>query len=211
MKILHTTDLHFNKHWFKWIADQQDSFDIFCITGDFLESRKNETLLEQIDWVSSWMREFKKPLFVCSGNHDLEELENEDWLEKIPNIYSDNSIKTIDGVKFGCISYLVPDFYKFDECDIILYHLPPAKTKTSIHSKTNEDWGDRELYRLLKNNMIKPKILFCGHMHYPVQTIDIVNQTTIYNTGVDKSKDIPNHHTAETKENHFEKSNTSVF
>ena len=64
MKILHTTDLHFNKYWFKWIADQQENFDIFCITGDFLESRKDETLLEQIDWVSSWMREFKKPINV---------------------------------------------------------------------------------------------------------------------------------------------------
>lgn len=30
-------------------------------------------------------------------------------------------------------------------------------------------------------------------MHYPIKTIDIVNKTTIYNTGVDKSKDIPNH------------------
>ena len=80
MKILHTTDLHFTKHWFTWIALQQNNYDVFCITGDFLESSKDETLLEQIEWISSWMKSFKKPLFVCSGNHDIEELENEDWL-----------------------------------------------------------------------------------------------------------------------------------
>jgi Icc-related predicted phosphoesterase len=40
MKILHTTDLHFTKHWFEWISDQQQSYDVFCITGDFLEDNK---------------------------------------------------------------------------------------------------------------------------------------------------------------------------
>ena len=96
MKILHTTDLHFTKHWFTWIALQQNNYDVFCITGDFLESSNDETLLEQIEWISSWMKSFKKPLFVCSGNHDIEELENEDWLNQIPNVYSDNNIKTIN-------------------------------------------------------------------------------------------------------------------
>ena len=134
MKILHTTDLHFTKHWFTWIALQQNNYDVFCITGDFLESSKDETLLEQIEWISSWMKSFKKPLFVCSGNHDIEELENEDWLNQIPNVYSDNSIKTINGIKFGCIPYIAPDFFEFDECDILLYHLPPAQSKTAIHN-----------------------------------------------------------------------------
>lgn len=84
MKILHTTDLHFNKNWFEWIANQQNNFDVFCITGDFLDDFKEE----QIDWLTNWMKNFKKPLFICSGNHDIEELENEDWFNKISNVYS---------------------------------------------------------------------------------------------------------------------------
>jgi len=56
MKILHTTDLHFNTHWFKWIEEQQDKYDVFCISGDFLEDSKSETLLEQIEWVSDWIK-----------------------------------------------------------------------------------------------------------------------------------------------------------
>jgi Icc-related predicted phosphoesterase len=108
MKILHTTDLHFNTHWFEWIASQQDEYDVFCISGDFLEDTKDETLLVQIEWVSAWMRKFKKPLFTCSGNHDIEELENEDWLSKIDtsNYYTDNATKTIDGIKFGCYPFI---------------------------------------------------------------------------------------------------------
>lgn len=193
MKILHTTDLHFNKNWFTWIASQQKNYDVFCITGDFLESSKDETLLEQIEWISSWMKSFKKPLFVCSGNHDIEELENEDWLNQIPNVYSDNSIKTINGIKFGCIPYIAPDFFEFDECDILLYHLPPAQSKTAIHKTTNVDWGDKEVARLLQKKILRPKVLLCGHMHYPTDTIDTVSKSMIYNPGVDQYKEIPNH------------------
>ena len=194
MKILHTTDLHFNKQWFKWIKAQQNKYDIFCITGDFLDDSKDETLLEQIDWITIWMKSFKKPLFVCSGNHDIEELENEDWLNKISNVYSDNSIKIIDGIKFGCIPYIAPDFIDFDECNIILYHLPPSNTTTSTHNKTNKDWGDKELSRLLKKKIISPKIILCGHLHHPTDTIDKINNTKIYNAGVNKENLIPNYH-----------------
>lgn len=194
MKILHTTDLHFTKHWFTWIASQQNNYDVFCITGDFLESSKDESLLEQIEWITNWMKSFQKPLFVCSGNHDIEELENEDWLNQIPNVYSDNSIKTINGIKFGCIPYIAPDFFEFDECDILLYHLPPAQSKTAIHDETNADWGDKEIARLLQKKILKPKVLLCGHMHYPLDKIDKIGNTTVYNTGVDKNNEIPNHH-----------------
>ncbi|WP_295021068.1 metallophosphoesterase [Sulfurimonas sp.] len=194
MKILHTTDLHFNKNWFTWIASQQNNYDVFCITGDFLESSKDETLLEQIEWITNWMKSFQKPLFVCSGNHDIEELENENWLNQIPNVYSDNSIKTINGVNFGCVPYIAPDFFEFDKCDILLYHLPPAQSKTAIHSETNADWGDKEVARLLQKKILKPKVLLCGHMHYPLDKIDKIGNTTVYNTGADKNNAIPNHH-----------------
>lgn len=193
MKILHTTDLHFNKEWFSWIEEQQPHFDVFCITGDFLESSKEETLKEQIEWISAWLRKFQKPLFVCSGNHDIEELENEDWLNKIPNVYSDNNIKTISGIKFGSIPYIAPEFLEFDECKVILYHLPPANTKTAIHKTTNEDWGDEEMARLLQKKILRPNVLFCGHMHHPIQTQDIIHKTTIYNCGSNKNSKVPNY------------------
>jgi len=197
MKILYTTDLHFNTHWFEWIAKEQNNYDVFCITGDFLEDRKEESLAEQIEWITQWMKEFKKPLFICSGNHDIEELDNNNWFNKISKVHSDNSIKTLDGIRFACMPYLAPEFYEFDNCDVLLYHIPPANTKVSTHNKTNDDWGDKELTRVLKNGIIKPKILLCGHMHYPIDNTDKINDTIIYNVGVDKYSDIPNHHIIE--------------
>ncbi len=191
MTLLHTTDLHFNKKWFEWISTQQSNYDVFCITGDFLDDSKDEILSEQITWVSNWMKNFKKPLFVCSGNHDIEEFDNEDWLNKISTVYADNSIKIINGIKFGCIPFIAPEFYEFDECDIILYHLSPSKLKTSIHKDTLKDWGDSELKRLVNNGLISPKYILCGHLHQPQSTSDILKNTIIYNPGIDESKDVP--------------------
>jgi len=45
MKILHVTDLHFNKKWFEWILEVQDDYDVVCITGDFLDSDKDDPKL----------------------------------------------------------------------------------------------------------------------------------------------------------------------
>lgn len=193
MKILHTTDLHFNQKWFKWIENQQNNFDIFCISGDFLESSKDESLAEQIVWITGWIKKFKKPLFTCSGNHDIGELDNEEWLNKIDtsNYYPDNSIRTIENIKFGCFPYIGADgYYEFDECDVLVTHMPPSNTKTST-DKNGNDWGDKDLYYAIKNKIIKPKIILCGHMHHPTKTSDKLNTVTIYNTGVDKNSKIP--------------------
>jgi len=199
LKILHTTDLHFNKKWFEWIEQQQHNFDIFCISGDFLESSKDETLKEQIEWITQWIKKFKKPLFTCSGNHDIGELDDEKWLLNIDfsNYYSDNTIKTIENVKFGCYPYIGADgYFEFDECDVLITHVPPVKTKTSIH-KNGTDWGDKELYNAIKNKIISPKILLCGHIHKPLVTVDTLKNTTIFNPGVNANSEIPEHHKIE--------------
>jgi Icc-related predicted phosphoesterase len=194
MKLLHTTDLHFNKNWFDFIAKQQNDFDIFCISGDLLESSKEQTIQEQIKWLTSWIKEFKKPLFICSRNHDIEDFNNNDWLKKISssNYYSDTSKRTINNTTIACCEYLDPSYLDFYDCDILVTHLPPSNTKTSISKKIDEDWGDKELTRMIKNNLISPKIILCGHMHYPIDNIDIFKNTKIYNPGVDKNSDIPN-------------------
>jgi len=199
LKILHTTDLHFNKKWFEWIEQQQNNFDIFCISGDFLESSKDETLKEQIEWITQRIKKFKKPLFTCSGNHDIGELDDEKWLLNIDfsNYYSDNTIKTIENVKFGCYPYIGADgYFEFDECDVLITHVPPVKTKTSIH-KNGTDWGDKELYNAIKNKIISPKILLCGHIHKPLVTVDTLKNTTIFNPGVNVNSEMPEHHKIE--------------
>lgn len=199
MKILHCSDLHFNKQWFAWIKLQESKYDVFCISGDFLEDDKEESLSEQIQWVSSWIHKFKKPLFTCSGNHDIEEFDNEEWLSKIDtsNYYTDNMTKVIDGIKFGCYPYIGAEgYFEYDDCDVLITHVPPAKTDTSM-DKNGNDWGDLELQRAIKNNVISSKIILCGHMHNPEKKIAKIKNTKIYNPGVNKKNDIPNHNIIE--------------
>ena len=38
MKIIHATDLHYNKSWFKFIKNLESNFDIVCIIGDFIDA-----------------------------------------------------------------------------------------------------------------------------------------------------------------------------
>jgi len=77
MKILHATDLHFNKQRFEWILNEGNDldYDILCLTGDFLNtSYKCRTPIEQqIEWITEWTKKLNRPTFICSGNHDIQE------------------------------------------------------------------------------------------------------------------------------------------
>lgn len=177
MKIFHASDLHFNLEYFKFIAKLQSEFDIFCFSGDFLDSTL--AAYTQIQTVSDWLLGFKKPVFVCSGNHDIDT--DDKWLSRINNIYADGTIKTINGIKFGCLGYLEEDSLRFADCEVLITHLPPSNTQTST-SKSGKDYGDKELYRLIKNGLMNAKIVLCGHIHDPVARIDRLNKATIYNS-----------------------------
>ena len=93
MKILHATDLHFNQRWFKFIKDIESNFDVVCITGDFIDAFDEGGIAPQIAYVSKWITNFTKPVFVCSGNHDVGLAYEQEWLNDIPNIYADNAVK----------------------------------------------------------------------------------------------------------------------
>ncbi|QPH85513.1 metallophosphoesterase [Campylobacter concisus] len=180
LKLFHASDLHFNAGYFDYILTLQDKFDIFCFSGDFL-CKENEQEKEQ---ATLWLKSFKKSVFVCSGNHDMPP----SWLKSINGIYADGAIKTINGVKFGCVPYLCDDLIEFAECDILLTHVPPAKTKTSI-GQDSKDYGDMELARLIKNNLLKAKIILCGHIHEPKSHMDILNGVKIYNSASNGTKE----------------------
>ena len=176
MKILHATDLHYNKSWFKFIKDIESNFDVVCITGDFIDAFDEDGIAPQILYTSKWLANFTKPVFVCSGNHDVGLAYEQEWLNDIPNIYADNAVKEIDGVKFGCVPYLRPNYEKF----------PPAYTKASVGASGN-DYGSEKLYNAIGKQVISPKILLCGHTHNPIKNICRLKYTTIYNPGCDRN------------------------
>ena len=185
MKILHVSDLHYNKSHFEWVALQQDSFDIICMTGDFLDERLGDEL-KQIEWVVAWIKSIQLPLFVCSGNHDVNIEGANNWLNEIDtkDYFCDGMTVTINGVRIASVPYTNYDGFDDFDCDVLLNHLPPSHSKTAI-TKDGEDWGDRQLYRALKYKLIRPKIVLSGHIHSPQRRTDELFGVQIYNPALE--------------------------
>lgn len=194
MNILVAGDLHFNKTHFKWLADQKESYDCLCLTGDFLDG-DSDYFTQQSEWVSGWLNEFDKPLFVCSGNHDLDESAVCGWLTSLKNrkICVDNQIRDFNGIRFGCVPYLGADLSYFRDCEVILSHVPPKKTATSqsLDAGRQRDWGDEGLYRALKERVITPRYILCGHVENPSANTDNIFGVEIINPGSQHNSSIP--------------------
>lgn len=185
MTLLHVTDLHFNQAQFEWIAEQRHDYDLICLTGDLIDSDKEPSLEEQIEWIEQWFKKIKTTMFVCSGNHDIEVFDRENWLSEIDSnyIYPDNGVYTYKGIKIGCYPYIGAEgYFEYDECEILLHHVPPANTNTSL-LESGADWGDENLYHALTNGIISPKYILSGHVHHPKGYSDSILNTTIYNPG----------------------------
>jgi Icc-related predicted phosphoesterase len=180
MNIWITTDLHFNKFQFEFLVKQQDKYDILTINGDLLDSREDFNI--QTKWINKTLNSINKPVFICSGNHDLDDEMNCNWLSG-KNLILDNRTKTINGVKFGVAPYMDADFSKFYDCNILLYHIPPKNTQTAkVKGKRFiQDLGCEMVYEALKHNIIQPEYLLCGHLHKTLATTDTINATTIIN------------------------------
>lgn len=75
--------------------------------------------------------------------------------------YSSNVPKFGRCTAFECIPYLATEYDAFDTCTVLLSHLPPAKTKTAMDRKTKKDLGNRNLSRMLYNNLLCQ--ILCRH------------------------------------------------
>lgn len=71
-KLLHVTDLHFNRRWFNWVAGHAEDNDVIAYTGDFLDIFGAEFLGTQVRRINAWARALPRPLLWCPGNHDVE-------------------------------------------------------------------------------------------------------------------------------------------
>ena len=178
MKILHASDPHFDKAKFAQILRLK--FDVCCISGDLIDTNQKD-IVGQKAWVKRWLENFKKPIFICSGNHDVSESGDVSWI-RASNIYVDGDIKTLEGIKFGCAPYLCADILDFAECDVLLAHVPPARTQTSVERSI--DFGDVQLYRALKHGLMKAKIILCGHVHDPIARVDKIGGCRVYNSSL---------------------------
>ena len=175
MKILHTSDLHFDREMYENIYKTQKDYDLIIISGDLIDSNQ-ENVKKQVEWLIDWSNVISTPLFISSGNHDFD-YEEAKWMQKLNGI-CDSELK-IDNLKIMALPYIGGDFSSLYGIDILVYHIPPANTFTSI-TKNYKDFGDKEILEYLKYNT--PKYLLCGHLHNPLKRKDFINKTTIINS-----------------------------
>ncbi len=194
MKIWLTGDLHHNKMQFNYLYQHQAHYDVLCLSGDLLNVKNND-FQSQTQWVADFLLQFDKPLLIASGNHDYDDLCECDWLLNITkqNIYVDEKKIVINDISFGVSPYMAPDYQCFDDCDILLTHVPPAGTQTSQEEKAGSvsDWGDFELQTLLEQQILKPHYVLCGHVERPLAKIDKIHNTVIINPGANHRNDEP--------------------
>lgn len=152
-------------------------YDALCVTGDLLDEPSSLAIDLQIKSLKKFFKKIKKPLFICSGNHDLDG----SWIKKIKNAVVDNEIKEIKKLKFGCVPFACKDFKEFKKCDILLTHVPPFGSKTSLDIRSGNDLGDKHLTKALEDKIIKPKFILCGHIHHPKENYEEFMGTKVLN------------------------------
>lgn len=154
-------------------------------------------------WLKNWLAwRHKQPAKMCIatwGNHDF-------CGEIHPEYSDDTTIMTVDNeltyqglriwVSPWSNNFMDWAFMKSPEemkahyakipegIDILVSHQPPIETNTTIWdfgTNKRQDIGSKELAETI--DRIKPKLVFCGHIHVAQGKYDR-GTTTIYNTSV---------------------------
>lgn len=72
MKILHVSNLRFNRRWYRWLQEHAPRHDLLVIAGNLVDHRHHTSLDSQRRWVIEWLRDCSRPLCVASGPEDRE-------------------------------------------------------------------------------------------------------------------------------------------
>lgn len=204
LKVLHVSDIHFNKQQFNWISANYNQYQLLCISGDILDdSHQCKTnISDQIRWIQNWTNSIDIPLLICSGNHDEHSDEEQqspfEWIKtlKQDNIYVDNDIVNIEGWRVGCVPYDCEHLEPFKQCDVLLSHTPPAKLKVAKQKSPqyqNQDWGCENLREAISSNELAAKYFLCGHIHQPIARFSKFKTRIISNPGNSPTANVPNY------------------
>jgi Icc-related predicted phosphoesterase len=196
MKLLHVTDFHANRLWFKWVADNAEKYDLIAYTGDFLDIFGDESLGSQVSWISAWARALPRPLLWCSGNHDVETMRapvaSGRWLAALPyaNAFSQSGHIERLGQAFVRVNWreATP---RLRAGDIVLAHVPPSGCFTATSGEI--DNGDIDLADALRSAVGQPLAVLGGHVHRPTRWADRCGHTFSLNPGMNSGTKIPNY------------------
>ena len=185
MRLIHFTDLHFRKPWFRFIARVAKHYDAVAITGDFLDSLSATPAVDQVAWITKWIRKFPgQRLYVSSGNHDQERDDLprnlQHWVTDLdfPHVSTDGDITSLGSTTVQCVGWGEQP----QPCgphSIALMHCPPAGAQTAIEEKSGTDFGDYELALTLLHGFQPPELILGGHVSRPCHWNDLFGPNSL--------------------------------
>ena len=215
MRIIHTSDFHFRKAWFDWLAQKAGSFDACCLSGDLLDMFKfgaAKGMVAQVRWVTKWAKVFPSRLYLCSGNHDwwegnriADQMADGLWVKGLrrPGVWVDGDADALDGYSILCQPWVggLGRIHNTGVPSIVLAHAPPTGLPVSINCDGN-DFGDFETDETHRS-LPAGSLVLSGHVHTPRHWRAERNGVCCFNPGVSSNHE-PNYiaidtirHTAE--------------
>ena len=212
MRLLHVSDLHFNRIWFRWLTQRAKEVDAVCLSGDWIHRAQPLPLSvrNQACWCQDWLAAYPGLLFGCTGNHDWWRMktpphsdarggkpERRDlnaeggWLYKArrPGILLDEA-GAIGGLSFYAQSWGgALDIYPSGPT-VILANEPPHGHP--VAQGEGRDSGDVDLMELAGRLPIGSLVL-SGHIHQPRRWCSRCGDAWCFNPGVDRAASEPNH------------------
>ncbi len=206
MKLLITSDLHYNLQQFDWLLRTADRYDYVIIAGDLLNIAGYLELELQITVIAEYLQNLSQrtKVVVCSGNHDGESKTEAGeytatWLQDIRSdslfvdwqaVQDKGNLISIcpwwDGPESREEMTAMLERHSHMEKDkwIWIHHAPPDECRVSWTGKRYR--GDKYLNQLIAK--YKPTVVFSGHIHaapfYQAGGwVDRMNESWVCNAG----------------------------
>jgi Icc-related predicted phosphoesterase len=207
MRILVVSDLHYTLKQLDWVAAVAADYELVVVAGDLLDIASAVDPDAQIAVVLEYLARIagKTTVVVCSGNHDLNsvnELEERApvWLESArpSGVFVDGTrVETEDVLVTVCAYWDGPRTRELVgrqlEEDAALvgermwlwaYHAPPDASPTSWTGSRH--YGDEDLTKWI--GTYQPDVVMCGHVHESPWVdggdwFDRIGTTSVFNGG----------------------------
>lgn len=209
MKLLSVSDLHAKQTWCEWVSGMASGYDAVLFPGDLLdglaphEEKEKRVVLAMLQSVCAT----GTPVILCSGNHDggLWDLSNDcqeegllDLLsaeaDSLPGLVLDGETLCLgEGLRLRAHPFGEQVDADYSDCDILLHHEPPEGCPVSC-DKGGGSAGSFHLRNQLDYAPERfPRLLICGHVHYPDNWHCQVGQSLVLNSGQELLAKTPHH------------------
>lgn len=183
MKVLLVADIHYDLRKFDWVVEAAEHVDLVVLAGDHLEIAAIVDRAAQAVVVQKYFRRIqaKRPLIVCSGNHDLDVKDangelTAKWIgnARLLGIPTDGDSHLVGDTLFTICPWwdgemtqatIAAQFERDSavrpERWVWVYHAPPESSPTSWGG--SRSFGDAPLRSWIEQ--YQPDIVLSGHVH----------------------------------------------